>query len=80
MSILTSPTRAPNSAAFRTIWATRALQSSFLEGMQATAGHEPPTQPRRSTTATFLPDLASRHASSFPPWPLPRMTTSKCSD
>ena len=50
-----------------------------LGGHAATEGHEPPTQ-RRSTTATFLPDLARFHASSFPPWPLPRITTSKCSD
>jgi hypothetical protein len=27
-----------------------------LDGRHATAGHEPPTQ-RRSTTATFLPEL-----------------------
>ena len=56
MSVLTSPTSVPNSAACRTTCATRALHSSFFDGMQATAGHEPPTQ-RRSTTATFLPDL-----------------------
>ena len=35
---------------------------------------------RRSTTATFLPDLPRRQASCFPPWPLPGMTTSNCSN
>ena len=79
MSVLTSLTNVPNSEAWRTTCATRALHNSFLDGMQATAGHEPPTQ-RRSTTATLLPDLASFHASSLPPCPLPRTTTSKCSD
>ncbi len=68
----------PNCAAFWTRWATRALHSSFLDGRQATAGHEPPTQ-RRSTTATFLPERPRCHASSLPPWPLPRTTISNCS-
>ena len=74
----TASASVPKRAAFRTTWATLALHNSFLEGMQATAGQEPPTQ-RRSTTATLLPDLARCQASSFPPWPLPRMTVSKIS-
>src|SRR5258708_9361392 len=78
ISVLTAAATVPNWAAFWTRWATRALQSSFLDGRQATAGHEPPTQ-RRSTTATFLPEWPRCHASSFPPWPLPRITTSKSS-
>ena len=55
-----------------------APQSSFLLGRQATAGHEPPTP-----TSFYDSDLFSARpkyqASSFPPWPLPRMTVSKCS-
>src|SRR3984885_16318722 len=78
ISVLAGAVSVPNCAAFRTRWATGALQISFLEGGQATAGHAPPTQ-RRSTTATFFPERARCHASSFPPWPLPRITTSNCS-
>src|SRR5580658_10043611 len=78
ISVATPSTIVPKLAAFRTRWATLALHNSFLEGRHATAGHEPPTQ-RRSTTATFLPDRPRCQARCFPPWPLPRMTTSKVS-
>src|SRR5260370_3788871 len=78
ISVLPSPTSVPKRAAFRARWATRALHNSFLDGIQATAGHEPPTQ-RRSTTTTFLPDRPRCQARCLPPWPLPRMTTSKYS-
>src|SRR5215472_17014681 len=78
MSVLTLSASVPNCAALRTRWDTRALHSSFLEGMQATAGHEPPTQ-RRSTVATFLPARPRCQARSLPPWPRPRMTTSNIS-
>jgi hypothetical protein len=67
---------ANDEVALRARWATRARHISFLEGKHATAGLEPPTD-WRSTTATFLPDC---QASCLPPWPLPRMTTSKVSD
>src|SRR5215813_2744 len=78
ISVLTPSANVPKRPALRTRCATLALHNSFLDGRHATAGHEPPTQ-RRSITATFLPERPRCQASSFPPWPLPRMTTSKCS-
>jgi hypothetical protein len=42
MSVVMLPAVVPNSAACRTKCATRALQTSFLLGMQAMLGQEPP--------------------------------------
>ena len=50
MSIAPGSSVQPYSAAWRTRWATRALQISFLLGMQAMLGQEPPIH-LRSTTA-----------------------------
>jgi hypothetical protein len=52
-----------------------ALAISFLLGMQAMLGQEPPIQ-RRSTTAPLCPDCAMCQAKSLPPVPLPRTRTS----
>ena len=57
MSVLTAPVEVPKCSAFLTRCATRALQGSFLEGKQATAGHEPPTQ-RRLHGGDLLPGAA----------------------
>src|SRR5271155_378719 len=70
MSVVTGAVIVPNCGACCARWATRALQISFLLGMQAMLGQEPPTQ-RRSTTAVRRPDPAMCQASSLPPWPLP---------
>src|SRR5260370_23451711 len=78
MSVLTAPFIVPNSAAWLAKWATLALQISFLLGMQATLGHEPPTH-CRSTTAVRCPVCARCQASSLPPCPLPRITVLKSS-
>jgi hypothetical protein len=43
--------------------------------MQAMFGQEPPTY-RRSTLAVRRPEPAMCHASTLPPWPLPRINTS----
>jgi hypothetical protein len=75
MSVATVPVIVPNCAACRARCATRAPQTTFLLGMQAMLGQEPPTY-RRSTTAVRRPDRAMCHASSLPPWPLPRISTS----
>ena len=50
MSVAMPPVVVPNCSPLRTTWATRALQTSFLLGMHAILGQEPPTY-RRSTTA-----------------------------
>ena len=78
MSVITGPVIVPKFAACCAKWATRALQISFLLGMQAMFGQEPPTH-RRSTATVRRPDCAICHASSFPPWPLPNTKTSTCS-
>src|SRR5262249_11438093 len=58
--------------------ATFAFAISFLLGMHAILGQEPPIQ-RRSTTAVLCPDCAKCQAMSLPPTPLPRTRTSNCS-
>src|SRR6266581_1429016 len=52
-----------------------ALWMTFLLGRQAMFGQEPPTY-FRSTTAVFIPFLASVHERSLPAAPLPRMSRS----
>src|SRR6266436_499340 len=47
----------------------------FLLGRQAMLGQEPPTY-FRSTTAVFIPFVASVHERSLPAAPLPRMSKS----
>src|SRR3954471_16440335 len=59
-----------------TRWASSALRSSALDGMQPTFRHTPP-QYLDSTTATLLPSWAARMAATYPPGPAPRTTTSK---
>src|SRR5579864_8993575 len=78
ISVLTGPVSEPNSAAWRAKCATLALQISFLLGMQAMLGQDPPIQ-RRSMTAVCRPDCAMCQANNLPPWPLPRISTSTCS-
>jgi len=73
------PSQCVEMRAFRAVWAIRALHSSFFDGMQATAKHEPPTQRRSTTAATFLPERPRCDASCFPPCPQPRITTSNFS-
>ena len=65
----------PNSAAWRTRYATLALEISFLLGMQAMLGQEPPIH-LHSTTAVRRPVCAMCQARSLPPVPLPRTRTS----
>src|ERR671933_29075 len=60
-----------------TRWASSALRSRALDGMQPTFRHTPP-QYLDSTTATLLPSCAARIAATYPPGPAPRTTTSKC--
>src|SRR3954454_12498224 len=64
-------------ASSRTRWASSALRSRALEGMQPTLRQTPP-QYLDSTTATLLPSWAARMAATYPPGPAPRTTTSKC--
>src|SRR6516164_336324 len=71
MSIAPGLSVQPYSAAWRTRCATRALEISFLLGMQAMLGQEPPIH-LRSTTAVRRPVLAICQATSLPPVPLPR--------
>src|SRR5215470_12832527 len=70
MSIATGPATMPNCAAWRIRCATLALEISFLLGMQAMLGQEPPIH-RRSTTAVRRPAVAICQATSLPPVPLP---------
>ena len=58
------------------MWASSALRSSALDGMQPTLRHTPP-QYFSSTTATDLPSWAARMAATYPPGPAPRTRTSK---
>src|SRR5262245_42600598 len=58
------------------MWASSALRSSDLEGIQPTLRHTPP-QYLGSTTAVFRPSWADRIAATYPPGPAPRTTTSK---
>src|SRR5262245_29296811 len=55
MSVETAPVTVPYSTAWRTRYATFALQISFLLGRQLMLGQEPPIY-RRSTTAVRRPD------------------------
>ena len=71
----TRPVVTPNSRARATVWATRALQISFLLGRQLMFGQEPPIQ-RRSITATFRPACARCQARYLPPSPLPMIIAS----
>src|SRR3954454_8159604 len=64
-------------ASSRTRWASSALRSRALDGMQPTLRQTPP-QYLDSTTATLLPSWAARMAATYPPGPAPRTTTSKC--
>src|SRR5262245_38922133 len=75
MSMATGPVMVPNCAAWRTRYATFALQISFLLGRQLMLGQEPPIY-RRSTTAVRRPDRAISQARSLPPLPLPRIRIS----
>src|SRR5262249_16830447 len=75
MSTSTRSVFVPNSAPRRAMYATFALQISFLLGMQLMSGQEPPPH-RRSTTATRRPDRARSQASAFPPCPLPSTSAS----
>src|SRR5262249_60754455 len=70
MSTRRSPRTTPSPVAGSTSDAALALKITFLLGRHATFGHEPPTI-ARSTTIVGSPDLASVHARSFPPSPLP---------
>src|SRR4051812_7878686 len=76
-SKVTSPLMPKVVASSRTRWASSALRSSALDGMQPTLRHTPP-QYLDSTTATLLPSCAARMAATYPPGPAPRTTTSKC--
>src|SRR3954451_9761636 len=73
----TSPEIPKVFASSRTRWASSALRSSALDGMQPTLRQTPP-QYLDSTTATVLPSCAARMAATYPPGPAPRTTTSKC--
>jgi hypothetical protein len=68
-------TTTPKSAARRATWAARALATSVFVGMQPVLTQVPPKRPR-STTATFMPEPASRRASAGPAWPVPMMIAS----
>ena len=57
------------------MWASSALRSRALLGMQPTLRHTPP-QYLPSTMATFFPSWAARIAATYPPGPAPRTTTS----
>src|SRR6476659_5933661 len=59
------------------MWATRALASSVLVGMQPVLTQVPPKS-LRSTSATLSPALASSTASGGPAWPAPSTIASKC--
>src|SRR4051812_45123119 len=76
-SKVTSPEMPNVFASSRTRWASSALRSRALDGMQPTLRHTPP-QYLLSTTATLLPSCAARMAATYPPGPAPRTTTSKC--
>src|SRR3954449_2978638 len=76
-SKVTSPEMPNVFASSRTRWASSALRSRALEGMQPTLRQTPP-QYLDSTTATLLPSWAARMAATYPPGPAPRTTTSKC--
>ena len=75
MSILPGSMLQPKAAALRTRCATLALKISFLLGMQAMLGQEPPIH-LRSTTAVRRPAAAKCQAMSLPPVPLPRTRAS----
>src|SRR6478735_9123006 len=59
------------------MWATRALASSVLVGMQPVLTQVPPKS-LRSTSATLCPDFARATASGGPAWPAPSTIASKC--
>ena len=73
----TSPVMPKVCFSLANMWASSALRSSALDGMQPTLRHTPP-QYFSSTTATLLPSCAARMAATYPPGPAPRTTTSKC--
>src|SRR5689334_603832 len=75
MSMLTGPSRMPNSAARTAKDATFALWIMFLLGRQATFGQEPPTI-LRSTNAVRCPSLDHVHPRYLPASPLPMTRTS----
>ena len=58
-------------------WASSALRSSALDGMQPTFRQTPP-QYRSSMIAVRRPSCAARIAATYPPGPAPTTTTSKC--
>src|SRR5262245_18303922 len=68
----------PYSAARRARYATRALATMVLVGVQPTLMHVPPTY-CRSTTAVFQPAAPRAPASGFPDWPVPMIMASNLS-
>src|SRR6185436_19343351 len=77
-SMVTSPTVMPKSFAFWIFCQMSAFSSSALVGMQPRCRHVPPRNGSRSTTPTLSPSCPARMPATYPPGPLPMMTTSYC--